>query len=100
MEEHQAARGRLQRTTLQVEHMKRWTARVGQLLSSIEEPAEVRGHGDLRGFFDKLQATIEKFTRKVGQQIADGKLTRKVLMNEFSKEYARQNEMLADPNFI
>jgi len=100
MEEHQAARGRLQRTTLQVEHMKRWTVRVGQLLSGIEEPADVRGHGDLKGFFDKLQATIDKFTRKVGQQITDGKLTRKVLMNEFSKEYARQNEMLADPNFI
>merc|ERR1719262_500523 len=41
MEEHEAARMRLQKTNLQMEHMKRWAARVGQFVSAFEEPVKV-----------------------------------------------------------
>merc|ERR1712060_544747 len=48
MEEHEASRMRLQKTNLQTEHMKRWAARVGQLLAAFEDPVKVEGPADMK----------------------------------------------------
>merc|ERR1719263_1542893 len=51
MKDHEMCSMRLQKTTLQVEHMKRWSARVGQLLGSFDDPVHVQGPADLPNFF-------------------------------------------------
>jgi hypothetical protein len=100
MEEHQAARARLQKTTLQVEHMKRWTTRVGTLLNGVEDPVRVDSAADLTRFFTKLENTIRKFMDDVALQINKGKITRKALFEEARRELNRTNEMLTDPQFM
>merc|ERR1719343_72663 len=61
IEEHEACRARLQKTTLQMEHAKRWAIRVGQMLSQFEEPSKVEGPKDLANFFRKMESTAQKF---------------------------------------
>lgn len=100
MEEHEVARMRLQKTNLQSEHMKRWAARVGQLLSAFEEPVKVEGPVDMKGFFQRLQVAVEKFISRVSQQIHDGKVTRKVLVQGMTKEFKEQEQILKNGEFL
>lgn len=100
MQEHEACRARLQKTTLQTEHMKRWASRMGQMLSSYEEPVKVEGAGDLMAFFKRLEGTVERFLERVVQQIGDGKITRKALLKEMEREYTRQTNDLNDQEFL
>merc|ERR1719401_964224 len=58
MKEHEMCRMRLQKTTLQVEHIKRWSARVGQLLGGFDEPMHVAGPADLPAFFRRLETSV------------------------------------------
>merc|ERR1719329_413637 len=69
LKEHELCRGRLQKTTLQVEHMKRWTGRVGLLLSTFEESLKngVEGAGEMPSFFNRLGVALEKFVAHVTQ---------------------------------
>eukprot|EP00929_Paragymnodinium_shiwhaense_P120905 TRINITY_DN92970_c0_g1_i1.p1 TRINITY_DN92970_c0_g1~~TRINITY_DN92970_c0_g1_i1.p1 ORF type:complete len:563 (+),score=195.16 TRINITY_DN92970_c0_g1_i1:97-1689(+) len=101
MEEHELCRIRLQRTTLQVEHMKRWSAKIGQLFASLEEPVRVEGHADLTPFFRKLEIAVDKFIARVSQQIADQKITRNALLQLMSKEYNEQEKLIkSDKEFL
>lgn len=100
MEEHEACRARLQKITLQTEHMKRWATRVGQLLSILEEPTKVEEAKDLAGFFKKMETAVERFIGDVSSKIHDGKITRKALLQVMSKEYNEQARILNNADFL
>mmetsp|Transcript_28960 Transcript_28960/g.90252 ORF Transcript_28960/g.90252 Transcript_28960/m.90252 type:complete len:526 (-) Transcript_28960:30-1607(-) len=100
MEEHEACRARLQRITLQTEHMKRWSLRVGQLLSPFEEPVRVEGPQDLAAFFRRLEVAVERFVAAVAQQISDGKITRRELLRVMKRDFEEQERALASKDFL
>jgi len=100
MKEHEMCRVRLQKTTLQVEHLKRWTARVGQLLVAFEDPVDVKGPKDLPAFFSRLEVAVEKFVKFVDQQLRDVKITRKGLSQVQTREYNEQAKLLASEQFL
>ncbi|CAE8736189.1 unnamed protein product [Polarella glacialis] len=100
MEEHEASRVRLQKNTLQSEHVKRWAGRVGQLLAHFEEPAKVETPQDLPIFFKKMEVAVEKFVNQVTQQINDGRINRKALSDMAIKEYKEQSRMISNHEFL
>jgi hypothetical protein len=100
MEEHEHSRLRLQKTVLQVEHIKRWTARTGTLLSSIEEPVKVEGPGDISAFFRRFHGTIEKFLEQVTEQIQEQKITPKAMAQVMTREYNEQARLVNDAAFL
>jgi len=100
MDEHQAARVKLQRSTLQVEHMVRWASDMGDKMKSIDEPAEVKSPADLAKFFKRLYETIEKFMGKVQGQLEEGKINRRLLTNDAKKEREWQKDRLTDQTFL
>lgn len=99
LKEHEMCRMRLQKTTLQVEHMKRWTARMGQLLSAFEEPVQVQGPADLPVFFRKLEHATQKFVAHVGQQISDSQITRKILSQVHTRDNVEIQRLLSNDQF-
>jgi len=100
MHQHEVARDRLSKITLETEHMKRWAVRMGQMMSAFEDMAKA-DHGDnLPGFFKKLEVAIERFLERMRVQIKDGKLGRKALMHMANKEHHRQNRLLNDQDFL
>jgi hypothetical protein len=74
MKEHEMCSMRLQKTTLQVEHMKRWSTRVGQLLASFDEPVHVSSPTHLPDFFRRLEKSVQKFVGCVDIQIKESKV--------------------------
>jgi len=100
LKEHETKRMQLQKTTLQVEHMKRWTARVGQLLSAFEDPVQVQGPSDLPTFFRKLDSAVQKFLAYVGKQMGESKINRKILSQVLTRENNDQARLLANVDFL
>jgi hypothetical protein len=100
LKEHEQCRMRLQKTTLQVEHMKRWTARVGQLLSAFEEPVQVQRPADLPAFFRRLDAAVRNFLEHVRSQISESKINRKILSQVHTRENNEQARLLANDQFL
>jgi len=99
MEEHEHCRVRLQRTMQQVEHMKRWALRVGQLLSAFNDPVKVENPSDLSLFFRTLENSVQRYVEHVGRQISDGKITRKALVQALNREFHEQARRLNDDQF-
>ncbi|CAE7215086.1 DEK1 [Symbiodinium natans] len=100
IEEQEACRVRLQKTTLQSEHMKRWAARMGGVLSKFEDPAKVDSPADLPMFFRKFEVAVKKFIKRVSDQINAGKINRKVLRDFEKIENEAQKGLLSDHNFL
>lgn len=97
---HEMCRMRLQKTTLQTEHMKRWTARVGQYFAVSEDPVSVQTPGDLPAFFRQLDRRVHDFLAFVKQQISEGKITRKALSQKRTQENNEQARLLANDQFL
>lgn len=100
MEGHEAARARLQRITLQTEHMQRWADRVGNVLVSFEAPAKVESSADLKPFFTRLSSGVNKFLAHVGQQVNDVSVTKLDLTQIAKKEHEDQKKLLNNPEFL
>mmetsp|Transcript_60799 Transcript_60799/g.113684 ORF Transcript_60799/g.113684 Transcript_60799/m.113684 type:complete len:502 (-) Transcript_60799:55-1560(-) len=100
IEEQEACRVRLQKTTLQSEHMKRWAARMGGVFAKFEEPAKVENPADLPIFFRKFEVAVKKFIKRVSDQIHVGKINRKILRDFEKIENEAQKDLLKDPNFL
>eukprot|EP00931_Biecheleriopsis_adriatica_P119871 TRINITY_DN95047_c0_g1_i1.p1 TRINITY_DN95047_c0_g1~~TRINITY_DN95047_c0_g1_i1.p1 ORF type:complete len:517 (+),score=135.66 TRINITY_DN95047_c0_g1_i1:71-1621(+) len=100
MEEFSACGVRLQKTTLQSEHMKRWAVRVGGMLSQFDEPARVEHPADLPAFFKKLEFAVRKFVARVQLQISEGKINRKTLQHMAMKEHQEYSRLLTDHTFL
>merc|ERR1719271_370089 len=79
LKDHEASRARLQKSTLQVEHMKRWSNRMSKSLAAFEDPVVIDKPADLLQFFQQLQHTIEKFVAHIQAQLSSGKVQRKTM---------------------
>ncbi|CAK9003328.1 unnamed protein product [Durusdinium trenchii] len=71
--EHEQSRDKLQQSTLQVEHMKRWANRMGRSLSMFEDCVRVEKPSDLPVFYQQMQRAVDKFIAHIVQQISSGK---------------------------
>merc|ERR1712232_571826 len=98
--EHEESRDRLQQSTLQIEHMKRWAQRMGRALSMFEDPVRVDKPADLLNFFQQMQRAVDKFVAHIVQQISSGKVQRKNMSQIASKEYHEASRLLTDKEFL
>jgi len=100
-EAHEVCRARLQKTTLQTEHMKRWAQRIGQsLVQHLDDQARVEGPTDLAPFFRNLDVGVERFVGTVSSQVQSGVITRKTLIQAQSREYQTQLRTITQPDFV
>mmetsp|Transcript_23266 Transcript_23266/g.49536 ORF Transcript_23266/g.49536 Transcript_23266/m.49536 type:complete len:587 (+) Transcript_23266:151-1911(+) len=101
LKEHEQGRQRLQQSTLQVEHMKRWANRVGKALAQFgEDCVVVEKPADLPVFYQQMQRAVDKFIAHIVQQISSGKVQRKNMSQVASKEYHEARRLLADKDFL
>lgn len=100
MEEHEACRARLQKVTLQTEHMKRWALRVSQMLAPFEELVKVEGPQDLAAFFRRLDVAVERFVGAVAQQISDGRISQRELLRAMKSEFEEHERALLSRDFL
>ncbi|CAK9044233.1 unnamed protein product [Durusdinium trenchii] len=100
IEEQEACRVRLQKITIQSEHMKRWAARMGGVLAKFEEPAKVDKPEDLPVFFKKLEVGVRKFIKRVSDQINAGKINRKTFRDFEKVENEEQKNLLNNHSFL
>merc|ERR1719213_656267 len=100
LKDHEQSRQRLQRTTIVVEHMKRWASRMSKSLAAFDEPSRLEKPADLVPYFTSLNRTIEKFVSHVATQISTGKVQRKTMSQAASKEYHEQARLLNDKDFL
>merc|ERR1712232_846090 len=98
--EFEESRDRLQQSTLQIEHMKRWAQRMGRALSMFEDPVRVDKPADLLNFFQQMQRAVDKFVAHIVQQISSGKVQRKNMSQIASKEYHEASRLLTDKEFL
>merc|ERR1719240_927091 len=100
LKEHEMSRQRLQHSTMQIEHMKRWANRTGRSLAMFEDCARVEKPGDLLVFFQQMQRAVDKFIAHIVQQISAGKVQRKNMSQVASKEYHEASRLLTDRDFL
>merc|ERR1719379_674173 len=100
LKDHEQSRNRLQRSTLQVEHMKRWANRMGRALKSFEECVRIEKPGDLPVYFQQMHRAVDKFVAHIVQQISTGKVQRKNMAQVASKEYHEASRLLTDRDFL
>merc|ERR1712050_182978 len=100
MKEFEQSRQRLQQSTLQVEHMKRWANRMGRSLAMFEDCVQVEKPTDLPVFYQQMQKAVDKFIAHIVQQISSGKVQRKNMSQVASKEYHEARRLLADKDFL
>merc|ERR1719197_1663196 len=100
LQDHEMSRTRLQKSTLQVEHMKRWANRMSRSLAAFEDPVAIDKPADLLPYFQQLQHTVEKFIAHIQSQLSSGKVQRKTMSQAASKEYHEQARLLNDKEFI
>jgi len=100
LKEHEHSRQRLQQSTLQVEHMKRWAFRMGRSLAMFEDCTRVEKPTDLPQFYQQMQRAVDKFIAHIVQQVNSGKVQRKNISQVASKEYHEARRLLADKDFL
>jgi len=100
MKEHEMSRQRIQQSTIQVEHMKRWANRMGRSLQMFDDCIRVEMASDLPVYFGQMQRAVDKFIAHIVQQISSGKVQRKNMSQVASKEYHEARRLLADKDFL
>jgi len=100
LNEHEQSRAKLQQSTLQVEHMKRWANRVGRSLAMFEDCVRVDKPSDLPMFYAQLSKGVDKFIAHIVQLISSGRVQRKNMAQAASKEYHEARRLLADKDFL
>merc|ERR1712066_959271 len=100
LKDHEQSRQRLQQSTLQVEHMKRWANRMGRSLAMFEDCTRVDKPQDLPVYYQQMQRAVDKFIAHIAQQISSGKVQRKNMSQVASKEYHEARRLLADKDFL
>lgn len=101
MEGHDICRARLQKTTIEVEHMKRWSAKIGTMLADFfPEPVRVDGPHDLKHFFKQLSVAAEVFVKDVEKQIKEHSINRKILREDAQREQGEHARLLANKEFL
>merc|ERR1719375_744724 len=104
LKDHEQSRQRLQRTTLSVENMKRWSNRMSKALGPFDDPGQplvrVEKPADLPAYFKSLHKGIEKFVDHVAKQLSSGKIQKKTMSQAASREYHLQAGLLNDKDFL
>merc|ERR1711977_332462 len=104
LKDHEQSRIRLQRTTLSVENMKRWSNRMSKALGPFDDPGQplvrVEKPADLPAYFRSLQRSIEKFVDHVAKQLSSGKIQKRAIGQAASKEYHEHARLLNDKDFL
>eukprot|EP00933_Yihiella_yeosuensis_P076584 TRINITY_DN8641_c0_g2_i1.p1 TRINITY_DN8641_c0_g2~~TRINITY_DN8641_c0_g2_i1.p1 ORF type:complete len:528 (-),score=123.60 TRINITY_DN8641_c0_g2_i1:426-2009(-) len=100
LKEFEQSRQKLQASTLQIEHMKRWANRTGRSLAMFEDCVRVEKPSDLPIYFSQMNRAVEKFIAHIVQQISSGKVQRKNMSQVASKEYHEARRLLADKDFL
>jgi len=98
--ELEQSRLKLQQSTLQVEHMKRWANRMRISLSMFEDMVRVDKPTDLPVFYGQLERAVDKFKAHIAQQISSGKVQRRNMSQAASKEYHEASKLLSDKDFL
>jgi hypothetical protein len=99
--EHEQSRAKLQHSSVQIEHMKRWAGRVAKALQPFEpDVVRVEKPTDLAPFYQQTLRGVDKFISHIVQQINAGKVQRKNMSQVASKEYHEARRLLADTNFL
>jgi len=96
LEEYQS---RLRNVTLLTDNIMQWARRMSQSLYSFEEIDEVENPQDLKKFFAEFKVAIERFFESANEQMTSSKLA-KVTSHACSKEYAEQQKLLIDKEFM
>merc|ERR1712135_280734 len=97
---HEQSRAKLQQSTLQIEHMKRWANRMAGSLKMFEDCVRVDKPADLPIYFQQMQRAVDKFIAHIVQQISAGKVQRKNMSQVASKEFHEASRLLADKEFV
>jgi len=101
VKEHETCSLRLQKTTLQVEHVRRWTERVSKALGSFAtQPLQFDQPSQLPDLFERLHAAVEKYVAHIGQQVQAGKVHRKLLSQAQTREVHEQAKLLDNKQFL
>merc|ERR1719161_125018 len=104
LKDHEQSRQRLQRTTLSVENMKRWSNRMSKALGQFGDPGQplvrVEKPADLPAYFRSLQRSIEKFVDHVAKQLSSGKIQKRTMSQAASKEYHEHARLLNNHDFL
>merc|ERR1712136_323745 len=66
---HEQSRAKLQQSTLQIEHMKRWANRMAGSLKMFEDCVRVDKPADLPIYFQQMQRAVDKSIAHIVQQI-------------------------------
>lgn len=90
---------RLRNTTLLSDNIMQWARKMSQSLSSFEELDDIETPQDLVGFFKSFKHTIARFFESANEQMTSSKLA-KVTSHACSKQYAEQQKLLNDKDFI
>jgi hypothetical protein len=99
--DHEQSRQKLQTSSVQIEHMKRWASRTGKSLQPFEpDCTRVEKPTDLVNFFQQMLRGVDKLISHIVQQINAGKVQRKNMSQVASKEYHEARRLLADTNFL
>jgi len=100
LKEHAASRDKLQRSTLQLDQMKRWAIRMNRSLASFfDAQLDLEKRSDVPLFFKSLQQTIERFLQQILTSTAQGKSTKRTQHASLQKEYQEQTKLLSDKEF-
>jgi len=100
LKDSEESRTRLMKSTVLVEHMKRWANRVSKSMSAFEEPTTVDKPSDIVPFFQSRLRTTDKFLNHIQLQLTTGKVQRKTVFQAASKEYHEQARLLNDKEFL
>merc|ERR1712193_446939 len=104
LKDHEQSRQRLQRTTLSVENMKRWSNRMSKALGPFDDPGQplvrVEKPADLPAYFRSLHRSIEKFIDHVAKQLSSGKIQKRTMSQAASKEYHEHARLLNNQDFL
>jgi len=100
LKEHAFSRERLQRATVQFDHMKRWATKINKSMQGFEDPIPIDSQDELYAYFVQFQGTVDRFLQHIQNQLAGGKAQKKSIPQAQAKEYHEQARLLNDKEFL
>jgi len=104
LKEQEQSCQRLKESTLQIEHMKRWSNRMGRSIVAFfvekeKDCVQVEQPEDLPKYFQQMEKAVKSFIEHVTEQVKSGKVQRRN-MQVANKEFHEARRLLADKDFL
>ncbi|KAF4658932.1 hypothetical protein FOZ61_005131 [Perkinsus olseni] len=96
------SRDRLQKSRIDVEHVRRWAERVNNSMGAFEDPVDLSSpqcYQTLAQYFERLPRTIELFCAHVKEQLETGNVPIRSATQARSIAIREQNDLLNDEEF-